>query len=195
MLGNPDMSSGILKDIGPDTSSEKKILAAICLAAKGDFAKGLQELNSITTTTNSPIIENNKALFRLAPDKSLKIGDDELGYQLRIKPYHNSKQHENKEISSYTTCLDSSSKSISMKRDSIRIASDDMLYLLKGDKNYENGLLIKKALLGHSVIIYTISTSNQCADFISERILVHSDNNYKLYEAGLFLKSAYVRLE
>jgi tetratricopeptide (TPR) repeat protein len=194
MLGNPDMSSGILKDMGTDTSSDKKLLASICLAVKGNFAKGLQELNSITSSTNSAILENNKALFRIASDKSLKIGDDELGYQLRIMPHHLSKNSEPKE-NTYYLCFDSTSKSINLKRDSIRIASDDMLYLLKGDKNYDIGMLIQKPSLGYSIFLYVIADKNPCNEIKSHYILFHSDNKKLHFETGSLIKSAYAKKE
>lgn len=194
MLGNLDMSSGILKDMGNDTSSDRKILASICLAAKGDFAKGLQELNSIATSPKSVIIVNNKTLFRLASEKSLKIGDDELGYQLRKMPHQFSENPEYKE-NSYYACFDSTSKSINIKRDSIRISSGDILYLLRGDKNYEKGVLIQKPSLGYSIFLYVIGNKNLCNEIKSHFILFHSDNKKIHFETDLLIKSAYAKKE
>ena len=47
MLDNPDMASGILKEIALDTTIERRILSSIIMAKKGHFTEALIELSAI----------------------------------------------------------------------------------------------------------------------------------------------------
>ena len=167
MSGNPDMASGILKEIETDSSIERKVLSAICTARKSEFTKALQELSSIVVDDKyTDLITSNVALFNLATEKKLKIGDDELGYQLRkLRTPSSIDGIKNEMVGKINLeCFDSTSKAIRSITDSLKVSMNSELFILKRNENYDKGIMIKNQLSGKSIILCFSSDSNGCGN-------------------------------
>lgn len=166
MSGNPDMASGILKEIETDSSVERKVLSAICTARKSEFTKALQELSSIIVDDKyTDLITSNVVLFNLAKEKKLKIGDDELGYQLRkLRTPSSINGIKNEMVDKVNLeCFDSTSKALMSITDSVKVSMNSELFILNSIENYDKGILIKNQLSGKSIILCFSSVSNRCS--------------------------------
>jgi tetratricopeptide (TPR) repeat protein len=184
MLDNTDMASGILKEIEFDTTIDRKVLRAICAARKNDFTSALNDLSEIIgDSAQFDLIANNRTLFKLALEKKLKIGDDELGYQLeKIRDQRpvTSIESDIPGNKSIFACLDGESKAIKASEDSIRVSSHNEILILKGNENYDRGLLIKNKLMNRSVLLCFISGSNSCTNTKSANAIFFSGNTNKM---------------
>jgi tetratricopeptide (TPR) repeat protein len=164
MLDNADMASGIIKEMESDSSAEKNILTAIVSAKRGDLVGALQTLSLINLdSSNTNLLSNNKYLFELAVNQKLRIGDDELGYQLRKSWNFNTiRILDNGIHREEVSCLDSSAKSVKVITDSLNVSTGTRLFFLKGNENYSHGLLLKPASGDYAIYLYFISYLNDC---------------------------------
>jgi tetratricopeptide (TPR) repeat protein len=200
MLDNIDMASGILKEIESDSAIEKKVLNAICTAKKNNFTLALKELSEIIPDSGRyGLVANNKALFKLASEKKLNLGDDELGYQLQNSEIFipNSSIVINKpENNALFECYNSTGRIINTISDSIRVSKDVEIFILKANQNYDNILLIKNVSNNHSISLFFISNSNACNKAKpANTIFLSALVNKVITTRGLSHKSVFAKAE
>jgi tetratricopeptide (TPR) repeat protein len=164
MLDNADMAAGIIKEMAGDSIPEKRILNAIVAAHRGDFAKAIQYLGQANTDgVYSDAIAHNKFVFELARERNLRVGDDELGYQLRKNAGLPSTRQSISQLGEEElSCLDSTSKALKVITDSISVSATSKLFFMKGDKNYAHCLAIKDKSVNNSIQLYFVSDTNGC---------------------------------
>lgn len=171
LLGNIDMASGILYEFDAKVSSGKSILSSIIAAKKGDLNRALRELDSINVTEKSQLVNYNKRVFELALQLNLKIGDDELGYQIRkAGKLVSSNSNENMVAQDKISCFDTSSKSVATLSDSIQLPSAK-LYSFRSDKNYDRVIKVKLNDNSHDFYIYHTTDLNKCFSDLTSKLL------------------------
>jgi hypothetical protein len=170
MLDNPDMASGILKEIALDTTIERRILSSIIMAKKGHFTEALNELSSTPMDiTLSSIITSNKTLYKVALERKLNIGDDELGYQLR-KSNSNHPSLVDGQNSTVVDCLEHKSKKIDVVSDSIRVSDNTSILMLKGNGEFAKAIILRSKIEDKQIGFYQFRESNDLCGFSSNEI-------------------------
>jgi len=190
LLENIDMAAGIVHEMDEKSGIEKSILLSIISAKRGDLAQATEVLNSINDVTDNYTANYNRKLYEHALQHNLKIGDDELGYQVRKAGKISSSNPNYNEVAvDKISCFDSTSKALNIVSDSIQFSSAT-LYFIKGNRNYSQVIKVKPKQAGSNYYIYKSTELNSCFGEMGEALLFVDRNNVR-YQKQLHYSGSY----
>ena len=102
-------------------------------------------------------------------ERKLKIGDDELGYQLR-KSNDNPPSSVDVQNSTVVDCLKNKSEKINVVSDSIRVSDNTSIVMLKGNGEFAKVIVLRSKIEDKQIGFYQFRESNDLCGFSSNEI-------------------------